>query len=277
MSLIENQAPEIRLSFADDAVVKQRRQMLIALTLLLVALVMILAKDRDFWFPSAPVSQATSEPMEEPSSEPPAKPEAVTSPKQTSSTATLKAKQHKPVTPAVPGQGAAAPVVVSRTVLPPLEVEVVAGDQHRTVQAGSNSVQLDTRPPSTSSPAVPAPPAPNVASATATATRVHLSPSATQTLSRPVEPDYPLLAREMKIQGAVVLDVLIGRDGIIQHLRVMSGPAILSGAAQEAVKQWRFRPYLQSGKPVETEARITVNFTIFTQPGEPDLRSAKAN
>jgi protein TonB len=69
----------------------------------------------------------------------------------------------------------------------------------------------------------------------------------------------------MKIQGAVVLDVLIGREGIIQHLRVLSGPAILSAAAQEAVKQWRFRPYLQSGQPVETEARITVNFTIFTQ------------
>ena len=65
MSLSENQAPEIRLSFADDAVLKQRRQMFIALTLLLVALVMILTKDRDFWFPSAPVFQSTSEPMEE--------------------------------------------------------------------------------------------------------------------------------------------------------------------------------------------------------------------
>jgi periplasmic protein TonB len=69
----------------------------------------------------------------------------------------------------------------------------------------------------------------------------------------------------MKIQGAVVLEVLIGREGVIQHLRVLSGPAILSAAAQEAVKQWRFRPYLQDGQPVETEARITVNFTIFTQ------------
>ncbi len=266
MSLSENQAPEIRLSFADDAVLKQRRQMFIALTLLLVALVMILTKDRDFWFPSAPVLQSTSEPVEGTSPEPQAQSEAVTSPKQTTSTATLRTKQHKAVVSAGPGQAsAAAPVVVSRTVLPPLEVEVVAGDQHRTVQAGSNSVQLDLRPPSTSSSVAAAPPAPNVASATAAATRVHLSPSATQTLSRPVEPNYPLLAREMKIQGAVVLEVLIGREGIIQHLRVLSGPAILSAAAQEAVKQWRFRPYLQSGQPVETEARITVNFTIFTQ------------
>lgn len=267
MSLSENQAPEIRLSFADDAALKQRRQMFIALTLLLVALVMILTKDRDFWFPSASVIQSTSEPVEETSPEPQAQSEAVTSPKATTGTATLRAKEHKAVVSAGPGQtSAAAPVVVSRTVLPPLEVEVVAGDQHHTVQqAGSNSVQLDLRPPSTSSSVVPAPPATDAATATAAATRVHLSPSATQTLSRPVEPNYPLLAREMKIQGAVVLDVLIGREGIIQHLRVLSGPAILSAAAQEAVKQWRFRPYLQSGQPVETEARITVNFTIFTQ------------
>jgi len=265
MSLSENQAPEIKLSFADDAVLKQRRQMLIALTLLLVALVMILTKDWDFWFPSAPAFQATSEPMEETSSEQQAQSEAAISPKQTAVTTTLKAKQAKPVTSG-PGQASAtAPVVVSRAVLPPLEVEVVAGDQHRTVQAGSNSVQLDMRPPSSSSPALPAPPASDAAAVIAASTRVHLSPSATQTLSRPVEPNYPLLAREMKIQGAVVLDVLIGREGIIQHLRVLSGPSILSAAAQEAVKQWRFRPYLQSGQPVETEARITVNFTIFTQ------------
>jgi len=45
---------------------------------------------------------------------------------------------------------------------------------------------------------------------------------------------------------------------------VLSGPAILSAAAREAVKQWRFKPYLQAGQPVETEARITVNFTIST-------------
>jgi len=80
-----------------------------------------------------------------------------------------------------------------------------------------------------------------------------------------VEPNYPLLAKQMKVQGAVVLEALIGRDGNIQDLHVLSGPTILSTAAREAVKQWRFRPYLQSGQAVETEARITVNFTISTQ------------
>jgi protein TonB len=95
--------------------------------------------------------------------------------------------------------------------------------------------------------------------------RVHLSPGAAQIISRPVEPNYPLLAKQMKVQGAVVLEALIGRDGNIQDLHILSGPTILSAAAREAVKQWRFKPYLQSGEAVETEARITVNFTISTQ------------
>ncbi|MGZ7074208.1 MAG: energy transducer TonB, partial [Candidatus Angelobacter sp.] len=156
--------------------------------------------------------------------------------------------------------------VTSRAVLPPLEVEVVTGDEHRTIQAGSNSVKVDVGPktPFASTQASSAQPSNPVGVADATA-RVHLSPGAAQILSRPVEPNYPLLAKQMKIQGAVVLEALIGRDGIIQHLHLLSGPTILSAAAREAVKRWRFRPYLQSGQAVETEAQITVNFTILTQ------------
>jgi periplasmic protein TonB len=60
----------------------------------------------------------------------------------------------------------------------------------------------------------------------------------------------------------VVLQALIGADGVIEDLRVMSGPAILVSAAQQAVREWRFKPYLQNGQPVETKAKITVNFTI---------------
>jgi protein TonB len=96
------------------------------------------------------------------------------------------------------------------------------------------------------------------------AERVRLSPEAQQVLSRPVGPSYPLLAREMKVQGSVVLDAVIGRDGTIQDLHIVSGPAILASAALEAVRQWHFKPYYQNGQPVETEARITVNFTIST-------------
>lgn len=167
---------------------------------------------------------------------------------------------------------------MTRAVLPPLEVEVVAGDERRTIQATSNSVRVDLQPrtPFTASNSVPGGPSSGPSSgssagsgdsggiADATA-RVHLSPGAADLLTRPVQPNYPLLAKEMKVQGAVVLEALIGRDGNIQDLHVLSGPTILSTAAREAVKQWRFRPYLQSGQPVETEARITVNFTISTQ------------
>ena len=91
-----------------------------------------------------------------------------------------------------------------------------------------------------------------------------MSADTAHVLERPVDPSYPMLARQMKVQGSVILQALIGTDGLIQDLHVLSGPTILSSAAQEAVKQWRFKPYLQNGQPVETEAKITVNFTIST-------------
>jgi protein TonB len=94
--------------------------------------------------------------------------------------------------------------------------------------------------------------------------RVKMSADTSHVLQHPVQPSYPMLARQMKVQGAVILQALIGVDGSIQDLKVLSGPAILASAAQEAVRQWRFKPYLQNGVPVETEAKITVNFTIST-------------
>jgi protein TonB len=99
--------------------------------------------------------------------------------------------------------------------------------------------------------------------ATRTKAQVQLSSGSAQVISR-VDPSYPLLAKQMKVQGAVVLEALISKSGSIQDIEVLSGPAILSEAAREAVKQWHFKPYYQGGQPVETEARVTVNFTIST-------------
>jgi protein TonB len=79
-----------------------------------------------------------------------------------------------------------------------------------------------------------------------------------------VRPGYPLLARQMKVQGSVILQALIGKDGTIQDLRVVSGPPILASAAQDAVRQWHFKPHYQGSEAVETQAKITVNFTIST-------------
>jgi protein TonB len=281
--LEENHVTDIAPSVGDDSERKQRRQMLVALALLLAALILVLIKDRDFWFPPELPAQSESEPVEEPSSD-------VKAPPETASTTTTpppvvharpKPKRTQAPVGAIPSPAPAlAPVVMTRAVLPPLEVEVVAGDEHRTIQSTANSVRVDLQPrspitssaatssPGSSSPSSggtsgsASPDATGIADATA---RVHLSPGASDLLSRPVQPNYPLLAKEMKVQGAVVLEALIGRDGNIQDLHVLSGPTILSTAAREAVKQWRFRPYLQAGQAVETEARITVNFTISTQ------------
>ncbi|MGA8620826.1 MAG: energy transducer TonB [Candidatus Sulfotelmatobacter sp.] len=157
--------------------------------------------------------------------------------------------------------------ITSRTVLPPLDVEVVAGDTHRTIRPGSSSVHVDLQP---STPVEPIrddgttggrQAAPNLTDA---AERVQMSAEASEIVAQPVRPDYPLLARQMKVQGSVILLALIGRDGIIQNLRVMSGPHILASAAQDAVRQWHFKPHLQGSEAVETQARITVNFTIST-------------
>jgi protein TonB len=68
----------------------------------------------------------------------------------------------------------------------------------------------------------------------------------------------------MKLPGSVILQALISRDGAIQDLQVMSWTPILAGAAREAVKQWRFKPHYMGAEAVETQAKITVNFTIST-------------
>jgi periplasmic protein TonB len=58
------------------------------------------------------------------------------------------------------------------------------------------------------------------------------------------------------------LQAVVGADGTIENLHVVSGPSILLTAAQQAVREWHFKPVLRNGQPVETKARITVNFSI---------------
>ena len=81
-------------------------------------------------------------------------------------------------------------------------------------------------------------------------------------LIRRVQPTYPALARQGRIQGSVVLSAVISRDGMIERLQVLNGQPLLEQAAIEAVRQWRYRPYLLNGEPVEVETQITVNFTL---------------
>ena len=77
-----------------------------------------------------------------------------------------------------------------------------------------------------------------------------------------VEPPYPTLARQARVQGAVVLKAIIDLRGNIENLQLVSGHPMLAPAAINAVKQWRYRPYLLNGIPVEVETTITINFQL---------------
>jgi protein TonB len=77
-----------------------------------------------------------------------------------------------------------------------------------------------------------------------------------------MRPQYPRLAVQARIQGTVVLQAVIGKDGTVQDLRLISGHPLLAPAAIEAVKQWRYRPYLLNNEPVEVDTQINVNFTL---------------
>jgi periplasmic protein TonB len=77
-----------------------------------------------------------------------------------------------------------------------------------------------------------------------------------------VQPVYPALARQGRIQGAVELRAIISKTGAIENLTVVRGHPMLAPAAVEAVKQWRYRPYLLNGEPIEVETDITVNFFL---------------
>ena len=77
-----------------------------------------------------------------------------------------------------------------------------------------------------------------------------------------VDPVYPPEAKEAKIQGAVVLRAIIGKDGKIENLRVVSGPKELQKSALDAVRQWIYKPYLLNGEPTEVDTDITVNYAL---------------
>ena len=77
-----------------------------------------------------------------------------------------------------------------------------------------------------------------------------------------VPPQYPPAAGRARVEGRVVLMAVIGKDGSVEDVRVESGLPILAQAAIDAVKQWRYKPYLIDGQPVEVDSRITINFNL---------------
>jgi len=81
-------------------------------------------------------------------------------------------------------------------------------------------------------------------------------------LIKKVTPNYPPLAKQARIQGTVHFTAIIGRDGTIQNLQLISGHPLLVPSATDAVKQWVYRPTLLNGEPVEVITQIDVNFTL---------------
>jgi len=104
---------------------------------------------------------------------------------------------------------------------------------------------------------------PTVAPHIATPQRVRVSSGVSNgLLIRKVNPTYPPLARQARIQGTVVLQAQISKDGSIENLQLISGHPMLAPAAIEAVKQWKYKPYLLNGEPVEVDTQVQVNFTL---------------
>jgi len=229
---------------------QQPRRLVLALSLLLIALITLLVKDRQFWFGT---EQATIESdMPESTVATPTTAKSVARRAKSAIPATAKKQVPVPQTPVQTNSADGSGVAMTRTVLPPLDVEVVAGDKHKKLHPGTNLTHVEI-------PNAGAANSSDLAAATNAAGREPLPAAAPQAS---VTASYPLLAQHMNVQGAVVLQAIISAEGVVQDLRVLSGPAILSSAAQQAVREWRFKPVLQNGQAVETKAKITVNFSI---------------
>lgn len=240
-------SPQARIAARNQ----QSRKLLIALGLLLAALVAVLINDRQFWFGTEQATIESDMPETQPVAQTapapaviPAKPVAVPAARKPISAPKVEAN-----TPAE-----APAVATTRTALPPLDVEVVAGSKHSEIHPPAPA-KIEVAPETLV--------APRIQAATEAAEREPITRTAAiQPPQASFRTTYPVLAQHMNVQGSVVLQAVISADGLIEDLRVLSGPAILASAAQQAVREWRFKPMFQNGQAVESKAKITVNFSI---------------
>jgi TonB family protein len=131
------------------------------------------------------------------------------------------------------------------------------GGQHQVIGTRDDSIYLNEHEKT--------PAAPDAVDATGevkAAEQTSVSSGFVQPASPPAAAVDPLMAKQPVMEGAVLLLARIDKDGNIQSLQAISGPETLFAAAREAVKQWHFKPYYNSGQAVETEAEITVKFAI---------------
>jgi TonB family protein len=156
-----------------------------------------------------------------------------------------------------------APGIIESTMRSPLAVEVISGGgHHQMIRTRDDSIYLGLH-----SKTLAAPDAVNANAGYGTseieaAEQIRPSSGVVELAAPPVGSLDPLLAKHQTVEGSVMLLARIDKDGNIQSLQVISGPETLFAAAREAVKQWHFKPYYNSGQAIETEAQITVKFAI---------------
>jgi TonB family protein len=131
----------------------------------------------------------------------------------------------------------------------PTEVDTTININYTFGEAADSQLQAAPPEPSQSSPGVQNP------------LRIPAGVMAGNLISK-VVPVYPPAAKAANVQGIVVLHALISKTGSVENLQVISGPQMLTSSAIEAVKQWKYKPYLLNGEPMDVETTINVNFSL---------------
>ena len=254
----ENNEPQINFdSIQGGHDTKRRLQLLFALALLITALVLVVMRNRQFWLDALNLDDMSGPAMSDTikQSEPPvnsARAKRVGAKLSPSSNA----ESHVSALPEV-----------HETVPRPLQVDVTfSSGQRQTLVARNSAIHIDLQQNSPSASALSAgSPVAGTETSSSPGAQVRFSGGTLEILGRPKEPVYPLPAQLANVQGSVVLQASIGQDGNVEDVQVISGPAMLTPAALEAVKQWHFKPHYEAGKTVPTATRITVSFSISAQ------------
>ena len=182
-------------------------------------------------------------------------------------------KPSKPVPATARAEAIAPDTTITDLGMPPAPLVVEGGKRQSNSSFHQTEAQL--APPSLDAVASTAKPGlpgvvssakvdvPKLAAAPPPPQRIQVSQGVTQgLLVRQVKPQYPPMARETRVEGDVLLSAVINKDGVVSDVRAISGPALLIPPALQAVRQWRYKPYLLNGQPVEVETQIKVQFRL---------------
>jgi len=81
-------------------------------------------------------------------------------------------------------------------------------------------------------------------------------------LTNKVQPEYPTVARQLRIQGTVELTLLVAENGSVKKVEIVSGNPVLNGPAASTAKNWKFKPFTEDGKPIEVVAPVSLDFKL---------------